>query len=110
MRVIRLARIVVVLGFVLLLAKFLVAQTKPGDKPVKAVRLGKLWDGKGKVWTNAIVIVEAGKVRAVTNDVGAIPAGTEVIDLSAYTGLSGMIDVHTHLTYYTDEKAGEPLR
>ncbi|PYU06265.1 MAG: hypothetical protein DMG34_06475, partial [Acidobacteria bacterium] len=24
---------------------------------MKAVKLGKLWDGKGKVWTNAIVIV-----------------------------------------------------
>ena len=110
MRAIRFARIAVACGSVLLFAKLLAAQTKPDEKPVKAVRFGKLWDAKGKVWTNAIVIVDGSKVRAVTNDAAAIPAGAEVIDLSNFTGLPGMIDVHTHLTYYTDEKAGEPLR
>jgi len=110
MRAIRFALVALACASVLLLASLLLAQTKPAQKDVKAVRFGKLWDGKGKLWTNAIVVVESGKVRAVTNDAGAIPAGAEVIDLSNFTGLPGMIDVHTHLTYYTDEKAGEPLR
>jgi imidazolonepropionase-like amidohydrolase len=68
-----------------------------------------LWDGHGKVWTGAIVIVEAGKIRAVTTDASAIPQVAEVIDLSNYTGLPGLIDVHTHMTMYTDEKPGEPM-
>jgi imidazolonepropionase-like amidohydrolase len=84
------------------------AQTSPPDA-AKAVRLGKLWDGKGRVWTNPIVIVDAGRIRAVTRDAAAIPAGAKVVDLSHYTGLPGLIDVHTHMTMYTDETPGEPM-
>jgi imidazolonepropionase-like amidohydrolase len=84
-------------------------QAKVAAQPVRAVRFGKLWDGHGKVWTAAIVIVEGGNIRAVTTDTAAIPQGAEVIDLSKYTGLPGLIDVHTHMTMYTDEKPGEPM-
>jgi imidazolonepropionase-like amidohydrolase len=85
------------------------AQAKVAAQPVRAVRFGKLWDGHGKVWTGAIVIVEGGQIRSVTTDASAIPQGAEVIDLSKYTGLPGLIDVHTHMTIYTDEKFGEPM-
>src|SRR5215471_13067233 len=87
------------------------AQENASPKPqtVKAVKFGKLWDGKGKVWTNAIVIVEAERVREVTADARKIPAGATVIDLSKYFGLPGLIDVHTHMTIYTDETPGTPM-
>src|ERR1700674_3980684 len=85
------------------------SQERPGSKTVKAVRFGKLWDAKGKLWTNAIVIVEGARIHSVTTDASAIPAGAETIDLSKYTGLPGLIDVHTHMTIYTDETPGEPM-
>src|SRR6266851_860388 len=39
----------------------------------------------------------------------SISPGAETIDLSKYTGLPGLIDVHTHMTIYTDETPGEPM-
>lgn len=64
----------------------------------KAVRFGRLWDGH-RVIANAVVVIEDDKVKSVTAR-GTIPAGAEVIDLSRYTGMPGMIDSHTHITYY----------
>ena len=86
------------------------AQEKPVPKTtIKAVRFGKLWDAKGKVWSNATVVIDGGKIRTVTTDASAIPSGAETIDLSKYTGLPGLIDAHTHMTFYTDETPGVPM-
>src|SRR5712672_1777685 len=107
MRWTRIAAVVLLLTTVSMHAAL--AQDKLAAKTVKAVRFGKLWDAKGKVWTNAIVIIDGGKIRAVTTDASAIPAGAETIDLSKYTGLPGLIDVHTHMTMYAEEARGLPM-
>jgi imidazolonepropionase-like amidohydrolase len=105
----RIVRAVLIAWVVVIFVPLAYGQAKVAAQPVRAVRFGKLWDGHGKVWTGAIVIVEGGKIRSVTTDASAIPQGAEVIDLSKYTGLPGLIDVHTHMTIYTDEKPGEPM-
>ncbi len=74
----------------------------------KAYRFGKvispgLEPGKGGVITNAIVVVDAGRVISVGS---SAPAGVEVVDLSRYTAIPGMIDVHTHMTYFWDQAPG----
>src|SRR5437879_4122659 len=85
------------------------AQERPGAKTVKAVRFGKLWDGKGKLWANVIVIVDGDRIRSMITDLSSIPPGAEIVVLSKDTGLPGLIDAHTHMTMYTDETPGEPM-
>jgi len=96
---------------VYLLLALLIALSAPGlvsraASPIKAIRFGKLVDGTGKVISNAVVIVEGDRIKSVGQSVSAIPKGAEIIDLSRYTGIPGLIDVHTHMTYYWDEKPG----
>jgi imidazolonepropionase-like amidohydrolase len=93
----------------MLLTLLLVAASLNAAAPTKAIRLGKLWDGH-QVIANAVVIVEGDRVLSVTAK-GTIPKGAEVIDLRRYTGLPGMIDSHTHITYYWDHAPGTtPLK
>src|SRR5579862_9550672 len=61
----------------------------------QAYRFGRVWDGE-KMLSNAVIVVEKDRIRSV----GAGPA--DAIDLSKYTAVPGLIDVHTHLTYVLD--------
>jgi imidazolonepropionase-like amidohydrolase len=74
--------------------------------PVKALRFGKLVDGAGKVVSNAVVVVEGDRIKSMGTGESAIPSGAEVIDLTRYTAIPGLIDAHTHMTYYWDQAPG----
>ncbi|UCF79881.1 MAG: amidohydrolase family protein [Candidatus Eiseniibacteriota bacterium] len=78
----------------------------PCSSDTRVLRFGKLWDGKGPLLSGALVVVEGNRVVDVTAEASAIPEGAEVIDLTGYTGLPGLIDVHTHMTYYWDRTPG----
>ena len=74
----------------------------PAFGATKAIKFGRLVDGTGRVLTNAIVIVDNDRIAAVTTAASSIPAGADIIDLSRYSGIPGMIDAHTHMTYGPD--------
>jgi len=79
------------------------AQTAPA---LTAVRFGGLVDGTGRVVRDAVVIISADTVVRVATGAGAVPPGATVIDLRRYTGIPGLIDAHTHISYYWDQTPG----
>ena len=79
------------------------------EAATRAIKFGKLWDGHATI-SNAVVVVDNDKIQSVAAN-GAIPAGAEIIDLTRYTGIPGLIDSHTHMTFYWDPESGtNPLR
>ena len=70
------------------------------------VRFGVLVCGKGQVVRDATVVIEGDRITRVGSREIAIPSGAKVIDLHRFTGIPGMIDVHTHMTYYWDHAPG----
>lgn len=90
------------------LALFCFAAVSLGQETpqVSVVRAGKLLDvDSGRILTNQMVVVRAGKIEAVGEHL-TIPPGATMIDLSKFTVLPGLIDCHTHLA---DAGDGEPL-
>lgn len=76
----------------------------PLTAQVTAIRAGHLIDPEtGKIESNQTILVEGRDIKAVGGKV-AIPAGANVIDLSKYTVMPGMMDAHTHLCMNTDHK------
>jgi imidazolonepropionase-like amidohydrolase len=77
----------------------------PGVSQTSTVtlRFGHVWDGT-RLLDDVIVAVDAGKIVSV--DEGQRQAPKDAIDLRGYTALPGLIDLHTHITYYWDRKPG----
>jgi len=62
----------------------------------QAYKFARAWDGE-KLIPSATIVVEGDKIKSIgTADVAG------AIDLSKYTAIPGLIDVHTHMTYVLD--------
>jgi imidazolonepropionase-like amidohydrolase len=69
------------------------------------VRFARIWDGTRTI-EDAVVTIEGARIVRVGSGDGDVAAGTPVIDLRPYTGIPGLIDLHTHMTYYWDRQPG----
>jgi imidazolonepropionase-like amidohydrolase len=72
---------------------------------VQVVLFGAVWDGR-KLVDDGAVFIENGRITRVESKRFTIPDGAAVFDLKRYTGIPGLIDVHTHMTYYWDRTPG----
>ena len=89
------------------------ATFRPAPSPesvpgVAALRFAALVDGSGRVTPDAIVFIAGDTVVHVASGDRAIPAGIPVTDLRPLTAIPGMIDAHTHMTYWRD-KINDPM-
>jgi imidazolonepropionase-like amidohydrolase len=71
-----------------------------------AVRFGQLLGTAGTMIPDAVVVVSGERITVVGSGDKLIPADARVIDLRPLTGIPGMIDVHTHMTFYWDKAPG----
>lgn len=99
------------LAFVLLAFMPAASSAAPGEDVGKvAIRFGTLIDGLGKVHRDAVVVVQGDRIQSVATGSKSVPGDAKVIDLRRYTGLPGLIDAHTHLTFYWDRAdAADPF-
>lgn len=67
------------------------------------IHTSKLLDGKGATMSNADIVVVNGRIARV-GPAAAVPKGAREIDLRGRTVLPGLIDVHSHLTWYFNRK------
>jgi imidazolonepropionase-like amidohydrolase len=93
-------------AFALLFSVSLLASACFAESKSKAIRFGKLVTGTGAVVPDAVVVVQGDRISSVGSGAAAIPADAQVIDLTRYTGIPGLIDAHTHMTFYWDRTPG----
>jgi imidazolonepropionase-like amidohydrolase len=88
-----------------LVASFTLAATRPATQGAAftALRFGKVIDGKGRSIDDAVIVIQADTIVSVGTGARAVPSGARMIDLRRFTAIPGMIDVHTHMTYWRDK-------
>src|SRR4051812_21147189 len=70
----------------------------------RAIKAARMIDPTGHSIANVVIVVENDRITSIGT--APPPAGAEVIDLGPLTLVPGLIDVHTHMTYYWDRAPG----
>ena len=71
-----------------------------------ALRIGAIVTGIDVGVRDGVIVVEDDRIKSIGTGDRAVPKGVTVIDLRPLTAIPGLIDAHTHMTYYWDPASG----
>lgn len=91
---------------IVIVALFLAWQFPFAAAATTMIRAGRLVDGSGRSVENAVIVIDGDRIVTVGGADTPVSSGAKVIDLKGYTVIPGLIDVHTHMTFYWDGKPG----
>jgi len=63
-------------------------------------------DGQGNVMRDAVIVVHDGRIVSVGTN-GRVPQGAREVDLTKFTVMPGLIDMHVHIAAHFDESSRE---
>ena len=69
-----------------------------------AMRFARLVEANGRVIRDAVIVVHNDRIHAVGGPETPVPPVAALVDLSRLTAIPGLIDVHTHMSYYWDQR------
>jgi len=83
--------------------------SSPAIAQTYAIRAGTTIDpGSSQINRQQILVIEDGFIKQIGSQI-AIPAGAQLIDLSAYWVMPGLMDAHTHLSLAETSTDTQPL-
>ena len=97
-------RRVIPISAILVLVVFMTAPVSSRTAELEdtvALKGATVYTAVGPAISNAVILVQNGKITAVGRDV-AIPDGVRIIDVSGKEVIPGLIDEHSHIGGYTD--------
>ncbi|HEU4785966.1 MAG TPA: hypothetical protein VFS57_01105, partial [Gemmatimonadaceae bacterium] len=89
-----------------LVAALCLAASSSAAAQSTVLRFHAVVDGSGHAIPNGVIVVDSDRITRVSGPSEAVPVGAKVIDLTRYTAIPGLVDVHTHMTYYWDPASG----
>ncbi len=86
---------------VAMVTELVIASLLAQTQGTMAIHFTRVWDGARTI-DDAVLVIQDGRILSVATSLATVPSGVEVTDMRGVSAIPGLIDLHTHMTYYWD--------